>query len=262
MDVSPGFWNGGVSAARERGELYRNQWLRVLQYNPKSVWLNSYNETWEHTSVEPSYLNPEIAAAKPDILSVWTDYYGERMDDFYWIMTKQYNRLYMYNELFRDSYLQESQSNDIYQVKDTALVKYGTAKPHKAPVLLVPQGFIKSFNGKVIDDNQDVVGKIVPGNADVSQQKIAVAGNILTPNGDGKNDFWIVKDIEQYPDNTVKIFDKSGRLVYQRKGYKNDWNGNYWGGTSHGKPAPRGSYLYVIDFGNGKSEKGYLSIIR
>lgn len=262
MDVSPGFWNGGVSAARERGELYRNQWLRVLQYNPKSVWLNSYNETWEHTSVEPSYLNPEIAAAKPDILSVWTDYYGERMDDFYWIMTKQYNRLYMYNELFRDSYLQESQSNDIYQVKDTALVKYGTSKPHMAPVLLVPQGFIKGFNGNVIDDNQDVIGKIVPGNADVSQQKISVASNILTPNGDGKNDFWIVKDIELYPDNTVKIFDKGGRLVYQKKGYKNDWNGNYWGGTSHGKPAAQGSYLYVIDFGNGKSTKGYLSIIR
>lgn len=262
MNVSPGFWNGHVSAARNKGELYRNHWLRVLQHNPNSIWLNSFNESWEHTHVEPAYLNPGIAAAKPDILSVWTDYHGERMDDFYWVMTKQYNRLYMHNELFRGSYLQEAQKKDIYQVKNNAFEKVGTAKPRMAPILLVPQHFIKNFKGSVIDENLEIVGTIEPTGTGTRQPKVSVASNILTPNGDGKNDTWVVKDIEQFPNNMVKIFDKSGRLVYQKKGYKNEWNGNYWGGTSHGKAVPQGSYLYSIDFGNGKSSKGYVSVIR
>ncbi|MBO9633919.1 MAG: gliding motility-associated C-terminal domain-containing protein [Chitinophagaceae bacterium] len=262
MDVSPGFWNSLVYANREKGELYRNQWMRVLQNSPASVWLNSFNETWEHTSVEPSYINPEVAAAVPDILSVWSDYYGERMDDFYWVMTKQYNRLFMNRELFRNSYLQEQGSNDIYQVKDNGLQKSGTAKPHMSPVLLVPKNFISNFSGNVIDENLQVTGKIESTGTGGSQQNIKVAANVLSPNGDGKNDYWIVKDIEQFPGNTVKVFDNKGRLVFQKKNYTNDWNGNYWGGSSHGKPVPQGTYLYVIDFGNGKVSKGYLSVVR
>lgn len=262
MNVSPGFWNGLVSANREKGELYRNHWLRVLQHNPASIWLNSFNETWEHTSVEPAYLNPEVAAAASNILSVWSDYYGERMDDFYWVMTRQYNRLFMYSELFRNSYLQEQGSNDIWQVKDNAIQKSGTAKPHMAPVLLVPKNFIGNFSGNVIDDNLQVTGKIQSTGNGGSKENIKVAANVLTPNGDGKNDLWVVKDIDQYPNNTVKIFDNKGRIVFQRKGYANDWNGNYWGGSSHGKPVPQGTYLYVIDFGNGKTAKGSLSVVR
>ncbi|SDC18473.1 hypothetical protein [Niabella drilacis] len=160
MNVSPGFWNGNLSANRENGELYRRHWLRVLQHNPASVWVNSYNETWEHTGVAPAYLNPEVAAASSGILSVWTDYYGDRMDDFYWVMTQQYNRLFMYRELFINSYLQEDQSNDIYQVKRNRIERTGTILPRRAPVLLVPKNFIRNFSGNVISDSLKVIGKV------------------------------------------------------------------------------------------------------
>jgi gliding motility-associated-like protein len=263
MDVMPGFWNGSTAVSRDQGELYRSLWLRVLQNKPKSIWLNSYNETWEHTSVEPSYMYPSAAAANPSVLRSWTDYYGKRMDDFYWVMTKQYNRLFMYKELFKDSYLQEDQSSAIYVVKENSIDAYGTAKPSMAPVLLVPKGFVAAFTGKVIDEALDSVGQITSTIVDPAANLKADATNILTPNGDGKNDLWIVKDIDQYPGNEVKIFDRQGRLVYDKKAYTNDWNGNYRGGNLNGQPVPAGVYLYVIDYGNGKKvSKGTITILR
>ncbi|HEX3386340.1 MAG TPA: cadherin-like beta sandwich domain-containing protein, partial [Mucilaginibacter sp.] len=52
-----------------------------------------------------------------------------------------------------------------------------------------------------------------------------VANNVLTPNGDGKNDYWVIKDIELYPQNNVTVFDKGGRVIYAKHGYNNEWDG-------------------------------------
>ncbi len=84
------------------------------------------------------------------------------------------------------------------------------------------------------------------------------ATNILTPNGDGKNDTWVVKNIDLYPESTIIIFDKGGRKLLNVKHYNNDWDGTY-----QGSPLAEGTYYYVIDFGAGKSPlKGFITIIR
>ncbi len=85
-----------------------------------------------------------------------------------------------------------------------------------------------------------------------------MANNIITPNGDGKNDTWVIKNIDYYPNNTVKVFDKAGRIVYSKQGYANDWNGTY-----NNSPLSQGTYYYVVDFGAGLGVfKGYITIIR
>ena len=84
------------------------------------------------------------------------------------------------------------------------------------------------------------------------------ATNILTPNGDGKNDTWQVKDINLYPDNTVSVYDRAGRLVYSKHGYQNDWDG-----TLKGSPLEQGTYYFTIDLGNGGNLiKGFITIIK
>ncbi|WP_316819800.1 MBG domain-containing protein [Pedobacter gandavensis] len=84
------------------------------------------------------------------------------------------------------------------------------------------------------------------------------ATNILTPNGDGYNDKWVVDNIDFYPNNNVKIFDKAGRLVYSRTNYDNGWDG-----TLNGSPLNEGTYYYVIDFGKGRPlTKGFITIVR
>ena len=84
------------------------------------------------------------------------------------------------------------------------------------------------------------------------------ATNILTPNGDGFNDRWTIDNIDFYTKNEVKVFDNTGRLVYNKKGYDNSWEGTY-----NGSPLAEGTYYYVIDFGTGRPLfKGYITIVR
>jgi gliding motility-associated-like protein len=84
------------------------------------------------------------------------------------------------------------------------------------------------------------------------------ATNILTPNGDGVNDKWLVYNIDQYPNSDVKIFDRAGRVLYSRKGYDNSWDG-----IVNGQALNEGTYYYIIDFGAGKlKKKGYITVIR
>ncbi|MBC7759194.1 MAG: gliding motility-associated C-terminal domain-containing protein, partial [Phormidesmis sp. FL-bin-119] len=81
--------------------------------------------------------------------------------------------------------------------------------------------------------------------------------NILTPNGDGRNDFLVIKNIDFYPNNILKIFDTAGRLLHEKKGYANDW-----GGTYQGLPLAEGTYFYILDFGNrSNTQRGFVSIV-
>lgn len=151
MPVMPGFWNGGNYVGRDNGDFYRSQWVRVLQHQPDSVWLNSYNETWEHTSVEPSYMFNTRGPHKG--IKMWTDLHGDRMDDFYWLMTCQYMRLYMEDTLAEGTYVQEQtdagrSTGPLYRVEAGGFVPQ-PGPPRRAPVLLVPRGFTKSFSGRI-----------------------------------------------------------------------------------------------------------------
>jgi gliding motility-associated-like protein len=84
------------------------------------------------------------------------------------------------------------------------------------------------------------------------------ATNILSPNGDGINDKWLIDNIDFYPNNEVKIFDKSGRMMYSKKGYDNSWDA-----TLNGLPLAEGTYYYVIDFGTNKRVfKGFITVVR
>ncbi|TZF83282.1 T9SS type B sorting domain-containing protein [Pedobacter sp. BS3] len=86
---------------------------------------------------------------------------------------------------------------------------------------------------------------------------LVVADNLLSPNGDGLHDYWKIDNIDLYPDNEVKVFDKSGRVVYSKKGYNNEWDGRI-----SGTALKEDTYYYLIDFGPGKpKKKGFISIL-
>lgn len=84
------------------------------------------------------------------------------------------------------------------------------------------------------------------------------ATNLLTPNGDGINDKWVIRNIESYPDNEVKIYDRTGRLIYHKKGYQNEWDARI-----NGSPLAEGTYYYIVTFPSGQHTfKGYITIVR
>jgi len=82
------------------------------------------------------------------------------------------------------------------------------------------------------------------------------ASNILSPNGDGVNDIWVVKNIAFYPDNTVTVYDRAGKIVFTKKGYNNDWDGAYRGSALN-----EGTYYYLVELGNGQSVKGFITVV-
>ena len=77
--------------------------------------------------------------------------------------------------------------------------------------------------------------------------------NVITPNNDGIHDVLTIRGIENYPNNTIKIYNRWGVLVYATKAYNND--NNYFDGTSEGRVTinkdnqlPVGTYFYILDY--------------
>jgi gliding motility-associated-like protein len=80
--------------------------------------------------------------------------------------------------------------------------------------------------------------------------------NVVSPDGDGVNDFWTIENLSSYPNNEVKIFDKAGRIIFNEKNYQNTWNGQLNGTTLH-----EGTFYYVINLGPGTRPKvGYITL--
>lgn len=80
--------------------------------------------------------------------------------------------------------------------------------------------------------------------------------NVITPNGDGYNDYWEIRALEMYPDAHIKIFDRYGKMFMDRKmGPNFRWDGQYLG-----RPLPSGDYWYIITIEEGKSISGHVTI--
>ena len=47
--------------------------------------------------------------------------------------------------------------------------------------------------------------------------------NLVSPNNDGINDRFEIRNIEKYPDNELVIFDRRGKVVFRAVSYPNDW---------------------------------------
>ncbi|KAB1065515.1 DUF2341 domain-containing protein [Salibacter halophilus] len=94
---------------------------------------------------------------------------------------------------------------------------------------------------------------------DVEEDYKAIANNVITPDGNGQNDRWIVQNIENYDDCTVSIYNRWGQKVYSEKGYNNNWQGT----NQAGEPLPDATYYYVIWFeGSDREYKGAVTVLR
>ena len=82
--------------------------------------------------------------------------------------------------------------------------------------------------------------------------------NTFTPNGDGINDKWVVKNLEIYPNCVVEIYAPNGKLVFKNIGYDQPWDGK-----KDGVDLPAGTYYYVVYPKSGRKEiVGYVSLMR
>ncbi|AZJ35415.1 DUF11 domain-containing protein [Tenacibaculum singaporense] len=85
--------------------------------------------------------------------------------------------------------------------------------------------------------------------------------NLFTPDGDGINDYWYPREVEDYHDIKVFIYDRYARNIADFKGTVEGWDGTY-----EGTPLPSGDYWYTIYFkelsGQEKKIMGHFTLYR
>lgn len=81
----------------------------------------------------------------------------------------------------------------------------------------------------------------------------------FTPNNDGYNDTWYIKNLEKrnLEKSIITVFDRYGKLLKQISGSSEGWNG-----TFNGNLLPANDYWFEIKLTNGKSVKGHFTLKR
>ena len=83
--------------------------------------------------------------------------------------------------------------------------------------------------------------------------------DFVSPNRDGKNDFWQITNVYLYKDFSLKIADQNGQIVYKiDSDYQNDWDAYL-----NGNALPNGNYYYVFANPNtGRLYKGIITVVK
>ena len=88
-----------------------------------------------------------------------------------------------------------------------------------------------------------------------SVDAVLIIPNVITPNGDGINDFLKFKNLEVFSSNTLTVFNRWGKKVYEQDLYKNDWSG---GGHNDG------TYFFILSVPEAtpKVYQGFFQLMR
>ena len=81
---------------------------------------------------------------------------------------------------------------------------------------------------------------------------------LITPNMDGRNDYFVLQELSKLGKTELVIFDRRGAQVYKNANYNNSWNGVDY----NGNPLPDDTYFYVLKTEIGKTVKGFIVIRR
>jgi len=125
-------------------------------------------------------------------------------------------------------------------------------------------------DGNFANDDMDADGIPDYLEPNASEEDIEVF-NVVTPNGDGIHDVLSIRGLEDFPNNTIRIYNRWGVQVYATNAYNTQ--GNVFDGTSQGRATvdvdnklPVGTYFYILDYENEdgmqKSLSGYIYINR
>ncbi|WP_299884211.1 gliding motility-associated C-terminal domain-containing protein [uncultured Lacinutrix sp.] len=77
----------------------------------------------------------------------------------------------------------------------------------------------------------------------------------ISPNGDGLNETF---DVSSYDVQNLKVFNRNGRLVYEKDNYTNEWHGQ----SQDGDELPVGTYYYVMNYQGNKTKAAWVYINR
>ena len=107
----------------------------------------------------------------------------------------------------------------------------------------------------------------LPVTVDLNQCDAIEIPDGFSPNDDGNNDFFVIKNIrDRYPNFTIEIYNRYGNILYKGNRNIQDWDGTTTanGITIGNSVLPVGVYFYILEFNDGvrKSKQGRLYLSR
>jgi gliding motility-associated-like protein len=123
------------------------------------------------------------------------------------------------------------------------------------------QGFVSSAN--FVPDDYEI---ITFGNLGVPEEVLSLDNYLISPNGDGMNDFLVIPELVQSPNNMLRIYDRFGLKVFEKANYTNEFNGisnidNLVIDREQGLPV--GVYFYILSMDDlGLNFQGFLYLTR
>jgi gliding motility-associated-like protein len=101
-----------------------------------------------------------------------------------------------------------------------------------------------------------IIGEPASAEAIVWVQCPIIPPNVFTPNNDGENDFFKVENLDDYLNPHLIVYNRWGKVVYDKENYQNDWDGTHY---KNGKELPTGVYYYIVTPNSPKYEYNELS---
>jgi gliding motility-associated-like protein len=90
--------------------------------------------------------------------------------------------------------------------------------------------------------------------------------NTFSPNLDGVNDFYFVKNLNNRQSGAIKIYNRWGNLVFENASFHNCSEDNvlscWFGNNTNGQPVAEGVYFYELVVDNKDVYTGSISLFR
>ena len=112
-------------------------------------------------------------------------------------------------------------------------------------------------NGNPNDNNEPTATRL---NALPTEGDAMFVPEGFSPNGDGQNDLFVIKNLSSNQKVNVEIYGRDGALVYKNEDYKNDWDGKRSATDKGGIPV--GTYFYLVRLSNGTEFSRFMTVSR
>ena len=193
----------------------------------------------------------------------------------YWTVTKEYGGEKLVLSLTMDSRTTPSEFFNLSSDKEAVIVRWDVSsgkwvKEGGVTSDKMPDAILGAQYTQLVTSEVKGYGIFTIAITDKKEplDKDLVVYNALSPNGDGINDTFHIKGIDEYPDNTVEIYNRWGVKVFETRGYNE--TDNVFAGYSDGRATmnrneklPTGTYFYILKYSKGnvaKERTGYLYI--
>jgi len=137
---------------------------------------------------------------------------------------------------------------------DSSMVSYNWTGPNGFSVVGNPIQITGGERGMYYATITDANGCSATQSIDV-QTTLCGIPNVISPNNDGYND---VLDLIGFDVVNLQIFNRWGRLVYEKNNYLQEWHGQ----NNQGNDLPTGTYFYFATLNTGEEMRGWIEVLR